>query len=116
MHDYTIKIHAQWAVRATVHQQVSDGATEIGMKILNKEKIILWSYKAEGQCNWNSRSIRGPIRPANGLRKISIVYLLYFLLSQRKNVNRKLCQSLKKDIHKKKVKMHEFELQFAKMC
>lgn len=28
----------------------------------------------------------------------------------------KLCQSLKQDIHEKKVKMHEFELQFAKMC
>lgn len=28
----------------------------------------------------------------------------------------KLCQSLKQDIHKKKVKMHEVELQFAKMC
>lgn len=87
MCECTINLHAEWAARSPAHRQFSDGAIQISMKTLNKEKSILWCYKAEGQCNWIHRSVRGPISPANGLGKISWVWQLLFLLSQWINVN-----------------------------
>lgn len=97
--DCTIKLHGQGAVRSTGHQQVSDGAVETSMKTLNKEKGILCSDKAEGQCNWNSRSITGSIRghrsPAIFEEDINSVSTMFSAISMEKCELQKFCQSLK---------------------